>query len=169
MNEFWIVILTSSVVTAFINIIWKYIEKKIAFKNAKYMQITNYYREMSSEDMHRILGEWTDMLFFIDNPKVEEKMEDESYLKTLLNDTYLYSSPETCSRLAKFQQYNYINHNTESNRGLVTLVLVAGIIVSLKHDFTGDWVSIEETLKIKLNDFEEGKGKIKQEINRRGY
>lgn len=133
------------------------------------MQISNYYRDSSGKEMHKILEEWTELLFKIDDPVVQRKSSDVENLKQLLNDTYLYPSPETCKRLARYQQYTYTKLGTEEHDSFVTVILVAGIITSLKHDFTGEWIGIEETLKIKLNDYEENKDKIRELIKKSGY
>ncbi|MCZ2260622.1 hypothetical protein [Sporosarcina sp. G11-34] len=167
MNEIWAAILTSTVVTAIINIGWKFYENKTSFNNAKYMQISNYYRESSGKEMHSILESWSEMLLLMDEPGVKERMEDEAYLKNLINNTFLYSSPETCKRLAVFQQYNYTELTRGDNNPIQILVLTAGIIVSLKHDFTGEWVSIEEVLKIKINDFNVHEDNVLKQI--KGY
>ncbi|TYS62528.1 hypothetical protein FZC76_20720 [Sutcliffiella horikoshii] len=169
MNEFWVAILTSTVVTSLINIGWKFYENNNAFKNAKYMQISNYYRESSGKEMYKILESWTEMLFLIDDPKVKKKMEDEKHIKSLVNNTYLYSSTETCRRLAEYQQYNYTKLNNSKNNYIEIIVLVSGIIASLKHDFTGEWVSIEEILKIKITDFNVHKNEISKQIKKYNY
>lgn len=149
------IIITSGIVTALINIGWKYVENQTAFKNAKYMQISNYYRDKSGDDMHKILNDWTDMLMSPNDPAVAAKMSDSNHINKLLKDTFLYSSPETCKRLVNYQTDNY--QNTEGESFHKKIVLIAGIIVSLKHDFTGEWVSIEEVLRLKINDFEVNK------------
>lgn len=164
----WIVlVLTSSVVTAIVNMIWKLIENKKQFADTKYLQISNYYRNRSGEDMHKILNQWTDMLMSNDDPKVKKRMADSVHLKNLIKQTYLYSSPETVRRLANYQAYNY--RESEKDDFYEMLVLVTGIIVSLRHDFTGDWVSIGETLKLKLTDYEKNKQGFQEEINKLGY
>ncbi|MEK6452605.1 hypothetical protein [Caldifermentibacillus hisashii] len=171
MNDILKIIFTSTVVSAGINILWKYYESQKSFKNAKYMQITNYYRESSGKDMHKILESWTQMLFLLDKPEVKKKMESQTYISKLINDTYLYSSPETCKRLANYQQffYNEKEISGDTDDKFEVLVLVAGIIVSLKHDFTGDWVSIEDTLKVKLKDMQNVESSIDKIIKKLEY
>ncbi|OED32514.1 hypothetical protein BHE17_08690 [Planococcus maritimus] len=161
----WIVIvLTSSVVTAVINILWKFFENRKKFAETKYLQISNYYRNSSGEDMHGILKEWSDMLLSFDDPEVAERMSDPVKLITLIKRTYLYSSPETVRRLSMYQTFNY---SPEENRDLhEMMVLITGIIVSLRHDFTGDWVSIEDTLKLRLNDYSLNQKKFQKQIKK---
>lgn len=169
MESFWGVILTSTVVTTLINIGWKVYDGRRTFKNARYMQISNYYRESSGKEMHRILERWTEMLFKIEDSKVKNRMNNVDKLNQLINDTYLYSSPETCRRVAKYQQYAYTKLDTKEHQPLATIILVSGVITSLKHDFTGDWISIEETLRIKLNDYVHNEKKIKAMVKKFGY
>lgn len=163
------IVLTSGIVTAIINVGWQYFDNNKQFKNAKYMQISSYYRDKSGGDMHKILNDWTDMLMFSDDPKVQKKMQDTLKIKQLLKQTFLYSSPETCKRLSNYQSYNYKNVQDEPRNLHETLVLVAGIIVSLRHDFTGDWVSIEETLRLKLTDYDENKEEFNKVIEEYNY
>jgi len=169
MTEVWKVILTSTVVTTVINVGWKYYESKKSFKDKRYLQINNYYRESSGKEMHKILKSWTEMLFLMEDPKVKKRLESTSYILSLINDTYLYSSPKTCLRLSNYQHYAYNELDSKNKDHIDSIVLVAGIITSLKHDFTGDWVSIEDTLRIKLTDYENGKDKIKQKIRSYNY
>lgn len=75
-----------------------------------------------------------------------KELQDPKHLSNLIKRTYLYSSPETVKRLAKYQTYNYQRNNPREFYEM--LILVTGVIVSIRHDFTGDWVSIEETLKL---------------------
>jgi len=169
LESVWSVILTSTVVTALINIVWKFYSGRREFNNARYMQISNYYRESSGKDMHRILERWTEMLLNADDHKVKKRLGDIKQVNQLVNDTYLYSSPETCRRVAKYQQYAYTKLQTEEHQPLASLILLCGVITSLKHDFTGDWVSIEETLKIKLTDYEHNENELEAMIKRYGY
>lgn len=164
----WLVIIfTSGVVTALINIIWKYVENKNQFANTKYLQISNYYRDSSGGDMHKILKEWTDMLMSFDDPQVAKRMKDPKHLSNLVKRTYLYSSPETVRRLARYQAYNYRDNQPEGYHEM--LVLVTGIIVSIRRDFTGDWVSIEETLRLKLNNYHDNEREFNNQITRLNY
>lgn len=166
--EWWIVVLTSSLVTTGITIAWNFIENRNQFSNAKYMQISSYYRDKSGDDMHKILNSWTDMLMNGKDPEVSAKLSDPLYINLLLKETYLYSSPETCRRLANYQTDNYLRTSGQTDLPR-QLVLVAGIIVSLKHDFTGEWVTIEETLKLKLNDYQNHEEGFKKEIIKLKY
>ncbi|WP_404466394.1 hypothetical protein [Planococcus rifietoensis] len=164
----WVItVLTSGVVAALINFAWKYVENQKQFANTKYLQISNFYRDSSGNDMHNILREWTDILMSFDDPEVNKKMSDPSYLSNLLKRTYLYSSPETVRRLARYQSYNYRTNEYTDHHEM--LVLVTGIIVSLRRDFTGDWVSIEETLKLKLNDYPKNESKFRDLIDTLEY
>ena len=159
-------IITSSVVTAIVNIVWKWFDNRMKFKNAKYMQISNYYREFSGEKMHSILNSWTEMLVMGEDESVKKRITDKSYISNLLKDTFLYSSPETCKRLSSYQTNNYSRDKGDNYQ---LLVLVAGIIVSLKHDFTGEWVPVEEILKLKLNDYQANKEEFEEAIQNLGY
>ena len=154
-------ILTSSVVSAIVVGFFKWYEMRSNFNNSKYMQIASYYREISGKDMQEILEKWTDILMDFKNAD----LDDVNKITKLIKTTYLYSSPVTCKRLADFQAYNF-KGNTETTK---SLVLAAGIIVSLKNDFTGEWVTIEETLKLILTDFEEHEAGFKEVISQLKY
>ena len=41
--------------------------------------------------------------------------------------------------------------------------------MSLKHDFTGEWVPVEEILKLKLNDYQANKEEFEEAIQNLGY
>src|SRR5699024_8465934 len=81
---FWTTVLTSTVIATLINVMWKFFENKIRFKNARHLQIDNYYRETSGRNMHKILEKWSEMLFLLNKPKVKNKMQSENYVQKLL-------------------------------------------------------------------------------------
>lgn len=170
----WEIILTSGITALIINVAWEFFESKLSFKHSKRLQIDNFYREVSGKKMHDILEKWSELIFFATDTKVEKKLKDDKYLNGLLHETYIYSSSETCKRMSNFQQYLYKNHKSDSNSQAQKedyydiLVLVAGIVTSLKYDFTGEWVGIDDTLRTKLVDFESNRERFEVKIKEHG-
>ncbi|SEI93345.1 hypothetical protein SAMN04488127_0826 [Bhargavaea ginsengi] len=167
--EIWIIILTSSVITALINIAWKIIESKITQKNTRYLQIDNYFRSTSGENMQDIYNKWTELLFRVGEVEVKEKMADVGYINSLIYDTFMYSSSESVRRLAIFQQYSYTEHEKKAKGDIEIIVLVASIIASLKKDFTGNQVNIEDVLRIKMTDINDKEEEVKKVIKKHGF
>lgn len=167
--EIWTIILTSSVITAFINILWKVIESRITQKNTRYLQIDNYFRNTSGENMQDIYNKWTELLFRVGDEEVKEKVEDVGYINSLIYDTFMYSSSESVRRLAIFQQYNYTEHEKRAKGDMELIVLVASIIASLKKDFTGNQVNIEDILRIKMTDIKDKEEEVKRVMKKHGF
>lgn len=163
-------ILTSTVVASIITAIWEFIKNKIDFTQSKHLQIDNFYREVSGKSLHKVLEDWSELLFFALDVKVQRKLSDTKYMSELLQRTYIYSSAETIKRLVNFQQYLYKSDKVNQDYDSYTvMVLVAGVIASIKKDFTGETVGIKDILRIKLTDVDENIDKIEVIMIDYGY
>lgn len=163
-------ILTSSFVAVVITAVWELIKSKVTFKHSKQLQIDNFYREISGGLLHKLFEDWSELLFFALNEDVQNKLSSEDYMSELLQRTYLYSSKETINRLVNFQQYLYSNDKKGQNHdSYVVMVLVAGVITSIKHDFTGESVSVEKVLRIKLMDIDEHYDTVRRAMDHYDY
>lgn len=161
-------ILTSVVVASLVTALWEYVKSKINFKQSKHLQIDNFYREISGKSLHGTLEDWSELLFFATDKKVEKKLASDDYLKKLIHRAYIYSSEETCRRVSNFQQYFYITDEEDRNSYEI-MVMIAGVISSMKLDFTGESVSVKDTLRMKLTDYEDNKQNIEIAINEYNY
>ena len=145
------IILSSSLVSGVITtLIIQTNESKLNKRNNfhnKNLQVDNFFRNISNEKLLRLLNDWHDILYRRED---EELKIDE---RTLVRRPLFYGSAETIRRLSLYQSYIY-NLNPEEEESLQEMarggVLITGIIVSLKKDFSNEDVSIENIMKTYL-------------------
>lgn len=120
--------------------------------------------------MYNVLRKWSELLFFATDEKVERKLMNDDYMNKLLHDTYIYSSSETIKRLSNFQQYLYDKRDKGKDyESYTVMVLVAGVITSVKYDFTGETVGVIDLLKIKLTDVYDNMDSINKVMKKYNY
>ena len=88
-------------------------------------------------------------------------------MNALLHKAYIFGSAETCRRIKNFQQYHY--DKTKEGNHIETIVLLAGIISSMKYDFSGEWFSVENTIAIKLTEANKNIKKIRKCVRKYNY
>ena len=147
------------------------IVEKYKSKSSKELQREIYFREISGKDVRDLFSEWLDLLIDTD-AKVKSLGETNNIVK-LIKRTILYGSAETVKICALFMNHiygtksvsdendnqNLISDNEQQEdrdvNNLITLIYVNKIICSLKRDFTGQDVTIEDLFKIRITDFNE--------------
>nr|DAR79562.1 MAG TPA: hypothetical protein [Caudoviricetes sp.] len=147
------------------------IVEKYKSKSSKELQREIYFREISGKDVRDLFSEWLDLLIDTD-AKVKSLGETNNIVK-LIKRTILYGSAETVKICALFMNHiygtksvsdendnqNLISENEQKEdrdvNNLITLIYVNKIICSLKRDFTGQDVTIEDLFKIRITDFNE--------------
>lgn len=117
------------------------------------------------------MEKWINLLIDIENNAPKNETEAKKFISETLN----YASSETTRRLATYQQYNYYLKSdepyvkNENKDYLNQIVLVAGIIVSLKYDFTGEWTDLTDIIKVKINNYKDYEKDFKKIIKKYNY
>ncbi len=150
--------------------------EKYKSKSSKELQREIYFREISGKDVRDLFSEWLDLLIDTD-AKVKSLGETNNIIK-LIKRTILYGSAETVKICALFMNHiygtksvsdendnqNLISENEQKEdrdvNNLITLIYVNKIICSLKRDFTGQDVTIEDLFKIRITDFNESENTV---------
>ncbi|SDC81116.1 hypothetical protein SAMN05421663_104180 [Terribacillus halophilus] len=164
--------LVSGIITAIVTYFLDKRKAKAANAHTKSLQVDSFVRSSSGEEMRSILDDWRSFLFDIGTPLYAKKLQDPDYMRSLINRAFMYSSAETIRRLATYQNFNYrsIDPSKMSNDDKYRMiVMVAGIIVSLKKDFSDENVDVRSILKLKLTDFDKNSHIIDKHISDLNY
>ncbi|MDQ0428527.1 hypothetical protein QOZ98_001353 [Planomicrobium stackebrandtii] len=152
-------ILTSGIVATIITQIYETQRNKKNQKHSKNLQVDNFFRDISTVEMFQLLSDWHDLLYRREN---EDITADTS---TLVHRTFFYGSSETVRRLSLYQNYMYSIDTENNNREEEDIeefargaVLMSGIVVSLKKDFSDEEVSVIDLLRIYLPWYDEEEG-----------
>ncbi|MFC7320064.1 hypothetical protein [Halobacillus campisalis] len=150
------IILSSSLVsgiitTLIIQINNHRINKRNNYHNKK-LQVDNFFRNISNEELLKLLNDWHDIVYRREGEEL--KIDD----KTLLRRTFFYGSAETIRRLSLYQSHMY-NSKPEDQGDIEGSarggVLITGVIVSLKKDFSDENIPIEYLMKTYLPWYDE--------------
>lgn len=162
-----LVILALGIIKIVPTMISKTVEQNRDYELKRSLQIDSYYRQSGSSELQSVMLEWTKLLTDMDY-LTSRKPED---LNEIIQKTAIYGSESTLKAAASFFQFLYKKDQSEKEmqKGIF---YVAFIVSSLKEDFTGQHVSPEELLKLKMNDYTEKEkfyqatiSKIKDELN----
>jgi hypothetical protein len=150
-------IVTSGIITYFFI---HYNNKKLErekWKNSKNLQIDNYFRSISGEELKSVLDFWASIIFKLG----ENNNITVSDMRELQQKTFMYGSDKTVKILSKFQQNSYKN-NPNNQKGLIYAAL---IMCSLKNDFSGIEINPLTILELKLKDFYKNEDELKKYYN----
>ncbi|SNZ14540.1 hypothetical protein SAMN05421503_2462 [Terribacillus aidingensis] len=147
----------SSILVKFIGYLFDKRKQKQSNLHSKSLQVDNFYRSLNGDKMTEVLDEWTKFLFDYNQPEQIRKMGEQDYVRNLIRNTFKFASANTVERLSNLQNYLYNNQKNGAFNPLVVLVLVAGVIVSLKKDFSDEYVEVNQLLKVTLTDYDVNK------------
>lgn len=122
---------------------------KFQKRNSQSLQVEEYFRKVSGEELRDLLNSWLDKL----NTKKNKKFtEDEA--NDIVQRTTVVASKRTTTILAAMLQHLYLNENDKSDQNATVLMIyIASIIGSLKYDFTNQKLDIFVVIQSKINDF----------------
>ncbi|MBB1069204.1 hypothetical protein H5S40_03425 [Limosilactobacillus sp. RRLNB_1_1] len=124
------------------------------YKSNHDLQIESYFRQVSNDELEKLLSKWTYFITDMDNAAKEMDSESgQTKLIELEHKTIMYGSPRTVYALAAMQHSLYSN-NSNSYKLMMYMATVA---CSLKKDFTGYEISPVSLIEIKINDFDDYK------------
>ncbi|MFS7000460.1 hypothetical protein AB6819_06210 [Carnobacterium maltaromaticum] len=131
----------------------------ISHKNSKELQVDNFFRDIGSSEMGKILEDWVALIVDINKSNTINK---EKYSKMTLK-VLMYGSPRTIKTFAAYSQYIYklsvrndVSFGKEENP-YVVILFISLLISNLKEDFSGYVIDSKDAIYIKINDvFKEG-------------
>ncbi|CAK1249212.1 hypothetical protein [Fructobacillus cardui] len=122
---------------------------KFQKRNAQSLQVEEYFRKVSGDELNNLLNSWLDRL---DTQKTKNFTGDEAI--DIVKRTTAVSSNRTTTILAAMLQHIYLNEKNETEQNAIVLVIyIASIIDSLKYDFTNQRSGIFVIIQSKINDF----------------
>lgn len=130
------------------------------YKNGKQLQIDNYFRQTSSENMNSILDAWASL---ITDPKNSRIRADGDELTRVVRETVNYASDKTIKLLGVYFQHIFEkdkkeDYSFDNNQ----FVLVAMIISCLKYDFTGVSVEPLDIIKVSYRGYSENQQDLQE-------
>lgn len=141
--------------------------------HAEKLQIDNFVRNLSGKEMYSIFYEWQKILLDSENSIISSNKNQNQHTKdyvALVQKTFSYGSTNTIEILAAYSQFNYshteevISDENDPSKNIkssyVSLYFFAKIISSLKKDFSGQDISPENLLKIKIKDYKQNQSEI---------
>lgn len=132
-----------------------WLRDKFQKKNAQALQVEQFYRENSGEDLKGILSEWLDHFESMGQDFTSETA------KVLIKRTMVVSSSRTTLILTSMLQHVYLSDENDKDN-FVFMIYIAAIVDSLKKDFTAEGIGIFELIQFKINDFQDEIPKFKK-------
>src|SRR5699024_10916640 len=131
------------------------------------LQVESYYREISGSEIEKTFYNWTTLLTKMDesvqNIETPEGLEK---LRDMQTKILMYGSTKTVKIHTLMMQHNYrltenknLSPKEQSYISKKTLVYFSAVIASLKEDFTGYKIDIDDILKITITDYNAPKNK----------
>lgn len=144
------------------SLIIAFITSKVTAINERNKISTMHFKQEGVKSQKEILDVWSTILIqdyettIIKAKKhynINNNKNDIDVFKLLMQDTILYCSKVTATKLANYMQHVYKKHNdNDKNYLFKNILLTANVIKSLKYDFTGEKLRIIDIIKIKIND-----------------
>ena len=125
----------------------------------KEIQVDNFYRNISSEEMIGLLGKWVSVL---SNPKSSDMTEVDMFQEQM-DKLIKLASGKSIKIFAEMQQYTF--NNGEKLDAYQYFAFVSLLVVQLKEDFTGQEVDPLDLLKSKLKDYKVNEQKWNKAIS----
>lgn len=132
-----------------------WLRDKFQKKNAQVLQIEQFYRQNSGEDLKGLLNEWLEHF----ESMGKEFTPDNT--KELVKKTLAVSSSRTSLILTSMLQHVYLSEGKEDD-GFIMMIYLAAMVDSLKKDFTAESMGIFELIQFKINDFQNEIPKFKK-------
>lgn len=131
---------------------------KFQKRNAQSLQVEEYFRKVSGDELNKLLNNWLDRL---DTSKTKNFTSKEAI--DIVKRTTAVSSSRTTVILAAMLQHIYSNEDNETEQNAIVLVMyIAAIIDSLKYDFTNQRSGIFAIIQTKINDFASNQKKYRR-------
>lgn len=122
------------------------------YKSNHDLQIESYFRQVSNNELEKLLSKWTYFITDMDNASKEMDSDSgQKMLKELERKTIMYGSPRTVYTLAAMQYFIY----SKENNSYKLMMYMATIACSLKKDFTGYEINPISLIEIKITDFDD--------------
>ncbi|MGR8774223.1 hypothetical protein [Leuconostoc citreum] len=123
-----------------------WLRDKFQRKNAQVLQIEQFYRQNSGEDLKGLLNEW------LGHFNTVGKEFNADNIEVLVKQTLAVSSGKTTIILTSMLQHIYQNGEKKDDT-YVLMIYFAAIVDSLKKDFTAEGLGIFVLIQSKINDF----------------
>lgn len=123
-------------------------------KKASELQIDSYFRDISGKDLQSLFSDWLDLCINTEN-KVNNLNRKKNYFD-LIKKTVLFGSKKTIKICSVMQEFIYSHNdlNDDCNK-LILTIYIFELVASLKNDFTGENISANDLLRLRISDYKE--------------
>ncbi|MCO6019348.1 hypothetical protein CKN86_09540 [Carnobacterium divergens] len=126
----------------------------ISHQNSRELQIDNFFRDIGSSEMEKILEEWVSLIV---DPTSTKSIDNDKYNKMTLK-VLMYGSPRTVKTFAAYSQYIYSKSKSNNvdvgkkENPYIILLFISLLVSNLKEDFSGYLIDPKDAVYIKVND-----------------
>lgn len=139
-------------------------DKKLEDETQKALFDRKYYRDISNEEVVNLLKEMAKIIFdpnnnysvkpqreLLENESIDEVLQEQR-INVFIN-IFLYCSARTIKLYAEFMQFIYNDGHT--NNPTENMFLVALIIANIKYDYSNNFTSPIDILRMKIKDIKD--------------